>query len=365
MHRRTALASIATIAHHAASLGQQVQRQAIDVPYKIFFAYVGTVGRFGWNFAHERSRRHLAAEFRDRIQTFSVENVPEGIAGLALFRRMVQEGARTVVGTTYGFRDALIEASREFPDVQFLHCTGLETKSNLSVYAAKTWESAFLAGTLAAEMSRSAVLGVVGSVPIPEVLRSINAFTLGARKARPRVRVRLLWTGSWWDPSTEASVAASLLADGADCIFPTTNSAAPLLTAERNGAFAFGIDSDMSAISEKAHLASGVIDWAHYYSAAVRGALGDGTLAPRAILGLREAAVDLVSIAKFVPPSTRSVVLELKSQLSAGDVSVWSGPLRTRAGTLVVDTGSTLSWNNLERIDWLVDGVDGAIPLSR
>jgi simple sugar transport system substrate-binding protein len=364
INRRNVLAALPALAVGATTSSVAAQPVVRGAPL-MAFAYVGTVGKFGWNYAHERARRHIAAEFRRSIETTSFENVPEGLAAIPYFRRMIEGGAQSIVATTYGFRDAVLKLASEFPSVRFEHCTGLESRSNVHLYAAKTWESAFLAGALAAEATRSGVLGVLGSVPIPEVIRCINAFTLGAKRLAPDIEVRLRWVEAWWDPELESANTAALVRDGADCIFPTTNSDQPLLTASKLKARAFGVDSDMSEIGGRAHLASAVIDWTPYYRTVARDLTAASQESQPVYWGLETGTVDLAGIASDVRSASRAKIASLKERLITGQDSVWEGPIRSRDGRYVAEEGQRLSAHQVEQMNWLVAGVTGLLPIGR
>ena len=243
---------------------------AATEPLKIAFAYVGPVGDGGYTFAHDQGRLALEKEFGDKIKTSYVESVPEGADAERVLRDMAANGNKLVFGTTFGYMEPIQKIAPDFPDVKFEHATGYKTAANVSTYDSRTYEGAYLAGIIAGSMTKSNVLGVVGSVPIPEVLRNINSFTLGAQSMNPKIKTKVVWVNEWFAPPKETEAATSLINGGADILFQNTDSAAVLKTAEEKGKRAFGWDSDMTAYGPKAHLGSAIINWTPYYTKTVR-----------------------------------------------------------------------------------------------
>ena len=227
---------------------------AATEPLKIAFAYVGPVGDGGYTFAHDQGRLALEKEFGDKIKTSYVESVPEGADAERVLRDMAANGNKLVFGTTFGYMEPIQKIAPDFPDVKFEHATGYKTAANVSTYDSRTYEGAYLAGIIAGSMTKSNVLGVVGSVPIPEVLRNINSFTLGAQSMNPKIKTKVVWVNEWFAPPKETEAATSLINGGADILFQNTDSAAVLKTAEEKGKRAFGWDSDMTAYGPKACL---------------------------------------------------------------------------------------------------------------
>jgi len=242
-------------------------------PLKIAFAYVGSAGDGGWTFAHDNARKALEKEFGDKIVTSFVENVPEAADAERVFRDMIGQGNKLIFGTTFGYMEPMLKVTGDAKDVKFEHATGYKQADNLRTYDSRTYEGAYMAGVIAGGMTKTNTLGVVGSIPIPEVVRNINSFTLGAQSVNPKVKTKVVWVNQWFDPPKETEAAQSLINGGADVLMQNTDSSAVLQTAEKNNKLAFGWDSDMTAYGPKAHLASAVINWGPYYIKATRDAL--------------------------------------------------------------------------------------------
>ena len=331
-------------------------------PLKIGFAYVGPVGDGGWSYAHDQARKKLEAEFGDKIQTSYVESVPEGPDAERVLRDMVTQGNKVIFGTTFGYMDVMQKLGEEFKDVRFEHATGYKTSENVRTYDSRTYEGAYLAGIIAGAMTKTNTLGVVGSVPIPEVLRNINSFTLGAQSVNPKIKTKVVWVNEWFSPPKETEAATSLINGGADVLFQNTDSPAVLKTAEEKGKRAFGWDSDMTAYGPKAHLASAVINWGPYYIKATKDALEGTWSTGQSWWGVKEGAIDLVSVAEDVPAEAKAKVDAAKAGLKDGTFVIWKGPIVNNAGQTVLDKDAVADDKFLTGINFYVKGVEGKVP---
>ncbi|MDP1647237.1 MAG: BMP family ABC transporter substrate-binding protein [Rubrivivax sp.] len=332
-------------------------------PLKIAFAYVGPVGDGGWTFAHDNARKALEAEFGDRIATSFVESVPEAADAERVFRDMVGQGNKLIFGTTFGYMEPMMKAAADHKDVKFEHATGYKQTENMRTYDRRTYEGAYMAGVIAGRMTKSNTLGVVGSIPIPEVIRNINSFTLGAQSVNPKVKTKVVWVNEWFAPPKETEAAQSLINAGADVLFQNTDSSAVLKTAATNKKLAFGWDSDMSAYAPDAHLASAVINWAPYYIKATREALDGGwTGGGNTWWGVKEGAIDIVSVSDKVPAETREQVEKIKAGLKDGSFVIWKGPINGQDGTAVLKKDEVADDKFLGGIGFYVKGVEGKIP---
>ena len=335
---------------------------AASEPLKVAFAYVGPVGDGGWTFAHDRARAAVQAEFGDKIVTTFVENVPESADAERLIRDMASQGNKLIFGTTFGYMEPMLKVAPDFADVKFEHATGYKTAGNMRTYDSRTYQGAYMAGVIAGAMTKTNTLGVVGSIPIPEVIRNINSFTMGAQSVNPKVKTKVVWVGEWFNPPKETEAAQSLINGGADVLMQNTDSSAVLQTAEKNGKRAFGWDSDMQAYAPKAHLGSAIINWAPYYSKAVKDAL-DGTWSTGSSWwGVKEGAIDMVSVADDVPADIKAKVDEIRAGLKDGSFSVWTGPIVDNTGKEQVAAGATADDGFLGGIKFYVKGVEGQVP---
>lgn len=332
-------------------------------PLKIAFAYVGPVGDGGWTFAHDNGRKALEKEFGDKIKTSFVENVPESADAERVIRDMAGQGNKLVFGTTFGYMEPMLKVAADNKGVKFEHATGYKTAENMRTYDSRTYEGAYLAGVIAGKMTKSNTLGVVASIPIPEVIRNINSFTLGAQSSNPKVKTRVVWVNEWFNPPKETEAATSLINGGADVLFQNTDSPAVLKTAQDKGKRAFGWDSDMTAYGPKAHLASAVINWGPYYIKATREALdGSWKGASSAWWGVKEGAIDIVSIADDVPADTKARVEEVKKGLKDGSFAIWKGPIMDNTGKEMIKKDEVADDKFLGGLNFFVKGVEGKVP---
>jgi simple sugar transport system substrate-binding protein len=331
-------------------------------PLNIAFAYVGPVGDGGWSFAHDNGRKALEKEFGDRIKTTFVESVPESADAERVFRDFVGQGNKLVFGTTFGYMEPILKVANDSKDVRFEHATGYKTAENLRTYDSRTYEGAYLAGIIAGGMTKSNTLGVVGSVPIPEVLRNINSFTMGAQSVNPKITTKVVWVNEWFSPPKETEAATALINGGADVLFQNTDSPAVLKTAQEKGKRAFGWDSDMTAYGPKAHLASAVINWAPYYIKTTRDALEGKWTTGRSWWGVKEGAIDIVSIAEDVPAEIRTKVETVKAGLKDGSFSIWKGPIVGQDGKELVAKDTVADDQFLSGVGFYVKGVEGKVP---
>ena len=332
-------------------------------PLKVAFAYVGPVGDGGWTFAHDNGRKAVEAAFGDKVVTTFVEKVPESADAERVIRDMVGQGNKLIFGTTFGYMEPMLKIAADSPGVMLEHATGYKTAPNMRTYDSRTYEGAYLAGVIAGKMSASGKLGVVGSVPIPEVVRNINSFTLGAQSVNPKATTKVVWVNEWFNPPKETEAATALINGGADVLFQNTDSSAVLQTAEKMGKRAFGWDSDMTAYGPKAHLASSVINWGPYYVKAVGEALdGKWTGATSAWWGVKEGAIDIVSIAADVPDDTKKRIEDVKAGLKDGSFSIWKGPIMDNTGKELVAKDTVADDKFLGGLKTYVKGVEGKVP---
>jgi basic membrane protein A and related proteins len=335
-------------------------------PLKAAWIYVGPVGDAGWSFAHDLGRKAVEAKFGDKVKTTFVEKVPEGADAERVIRDLATQGNKIIFATSFGYMEPMLKVAKDFPDVKFEHATGYKTAENMRVYDARFFQDTYLAGVIAGKMSKTGTLGFVGSFPIPEVLRNINAFTLGAQSVNPKIKTKVVWVNTWFDPPKESEAAQSLINGGADVLLQNTDSTAVLQTAEKAGKYAFGWDSDMSAFAAKAHLGSAIVDWSNYYTKSIQEVMDKtwkGGIVTR--WGIPEGQNDLVKIADVVPAETKAKVEELKKGMKDGSFNPFTGPIVDNTGKerLAKDGKADDEW--LGKIDFYVKGVEGKVPSGK
>jgi len=182
---------------------------------KVAFVYVGPKNDGGWTQAHDEGRLYLEQQL-SYVETAYTENVPEGAPCEKVVRDYCNEGYDVIFTTSFGFMDPTLNVTADYPDVVFEHCSGFKTAENMGTYFGRMYQPDYLAGLVAGEMTQSNYIGFVAPFSTPEVVREINAFTIGAREVNPDVEVHVIWTNSWFDPALEAGAADTFLANGAD-----------------------------------------------------------------------------------------------------------------------------------------------------
>ncbi len=346
----------------AASATSTVGAASAPGPLKVAFVYLAPVGDAGWTYSHDLGRKAIEAEFGNRIQVVTVDKVPEGPDAERVFRDLAGQGNKLIYGTTFGYQEPELKAAADLSDVKFELATGYKTAPNMRVYDSRTYEGAYMAGIVAGGMTKTNVLGVVGSIPIPEVIRNIDAFTLGAQSVNPKITTKVVWVNLWFDPPKETEAAQSLMNGGADVLFQNTDSPAVLQTAEKAGKYAFGWDSDMSATGPKAHLGSAIINWAPYYLKATREALDGTWTTGSAWWGVKEGAIDFVKLSDQVPAPIKTRLETVKAGLKDGSFTIWKGPITGNDGKEVIASGTTADDKFLSGINFYVKGVEGKVP---
>ena len=240
---------------------------------KIGFVYVGPTGDHGWTYMHDEGRKAIVEEFGDDVTTTYVESVAEGPDAERVMRQMALSGHDMIFATSFGYMESMLKVAKDFPDVMFEHATGYKTAPNMAVYSSKFYEGRSDQGIIAGHMSEKGKAGYIASFPIPEVIRGINAFWLGATSVNPDFDIDVIWVNTWYDPAKEADAAAVLLQEGADIITQHTDSPAALQVAEKNNIKAFGQASDMIKFAPNTQLTAIIDDWGPYYVERVRAAL--------------------------------------------------------------------------------------------
>ena len=334
-------------------------------PLKVAFAYVGPVGDGGWTFAHDNGRKEMEKALGDKVVTSFVESVPESADAERVFRDLAGQGNKLIFGTTFGYMESMLKVAADHKDIKFEHATGYKTAENLRTYDSRTYEGAYMAGVIAGAMTKSNTLGVVGSVPIPEVIRNINSFTMGAQSVNPKVKTKVVWVNEWFSPPKETEAATALINGGADVLFQNTDSPAVLKTAQDKGKRAFGWDSDMTAYGPKAHLASAVINWGPYYTKAVTEAIEGKWVTGASWWGVKEGAIDIVSIAEDVPADIKTKVADVKKGLADGSFSIWKGPIVDNTGKEILAKDAVADDKFLGGVNFYVKGVEGKVPGSK
>jgi basic membrane protein A len=335
-----------------------VQAEAQEA-LKAAFIYVGPVGDLGWSWEHDRGRKMLETELGGKVKTAYIESVPEGPDAARVIRQYAQQGFKVIFATSFGYMDPMLEVSRDFPDIYFEHCSGFKTGPNMSTYFGRMYQPRYLSGIVAGKMTRTNIIGYAAAFPIPEVIRGINAFTLGARSVNPKIQVRVVWTSTWFDPVKEREAAVALLDAGADIIAQHQDTTEPQKAAKERGLASIGYDSDMRGFVGDSVLVSPIWNWGSYYVDTVNAILNGTWKTHQSWGGLKEGIVQLSAFSPNVPQAIKDMVAAKQQEILSGSWDVFYGPIKDQSGKEVVSAGGKMSDSDMLNMSFFVEGVIG------
>ena len=329
---------------------------------KVGFVYVGPIGDHGWTYRHDKGRLAIEAALGDKVETTYVESVQEGVDAERVIRQLAASGHKLIFTTSFGFMNPTVKVARAFPDVRFEHATGYKRADNVSTYMARFYEGRHIAGLIAGNMTKSGTIGYIGSFPIPEVVRGINAFTIALRSVRPDAEVKVVWVNSWYDPGKEGDAAKALIDQGADVILQHTDSPAPIQAAQERGVWAVGQASDMSKFGPKSHLTAIIDDWDGYYVQRAKDVMAGNWASGDTWGGLDTGMVRMSDYNSAIPADVVAIAKKAEADIKSGAIHPFQGPIKNQAGELVVAEGERLDDGKLLSMDWYVEGVQGKLP---
>jgi len=345
----------------ATALGFATTSIAADV--KVGFVYVGPVGDGGWTYEHDQGRLAVEEAFGDRVETIYQEMVPEGADSERVMTQMALQGADLIFTTSFGYMDPTINVAQKFPNVKFEHATGYKRADNVSTYSARFYEGRAIQGHIAGKMTKSNIIGYIGSFPIPEVIRGINSAYIHAKRVNPDVEFKIIWVYTWFDPAKEADAATALIEQGADVVLQHTDSTAPQAAAEKAGnVITFGQASDMGEYAPMPRVSSIIDNWAPYYIARTQAVL-DGTWESVDTWdGIGPGMVGIGEISDAVPADVKAEALAMRDAIANGSYHPFTGPLNKQDGSVWLAEGETADDGTLLGMNFYVDGITGDIP---
>ncbi|NOY08574.1 MAG: BMP family ABC transporter substrate-binding protein [Spirochaetes bacterium] len=341
--------------------GQKEKKKAEKL--KVAFIYVGPHNDGGWSQAHDNGRLYLEKNVPG-VETAYSESVPEGAPAEKVIRDYANRGYKVIFATSFGFMDPMLNVAKDYPDVVFEHCSGYKTAKNMGTYFGRMYEPDYLSGLIAGYMTKTNYIGFVAPFSIPEVVREIDAFTIGVREVNPKAEVHVIWTNSWFDPVKEANAADTLLANNADIIASGVDSPAALQEAEKKGKYGIGYDSDMASFAPKAVLTSRIWHWGIYYAKTVKEVMEGTWKSTQYWGGMKDGIVSLAPYGPMVPENVKKYVEKRKKQILDGTYDPFMGPVYDQKGNLKVKKGEQLSDSEKLSLQWFVRGVIGSIPKS-
>lgn len=335
---------------------------AANTDVKVGFVYIGSINDGGYTQAHDKGR--LAIEEQLGVETAYIENVEENVSAVteAIGTLIDEKGCNLIYTNSFGFMDGTAQMAEEYPDVKFAHCSGYTRKDNMSTYFGKVYQARYLSGIVAGMKTEKNYIGYVAAKPIPEVIRGINAFTLGVQSVNPDAKVEVFFTDTWYDPAQEKSGALELLNKGVDVIAQHQDTTAPQVAAEEKGAYCIGYNFPTPDAAPKAYLTAACFDWATFYVDDCKRAI-DGTWTSRAYWeGLSEHMTYLDTLTDLCAEGTQEKVDEAQASIIDGTFDPFTGPLYDQDGNLKLEDGVRMTDEEIWNMNWFVQGVVGTIP---
>src|SRR5215831_11116985 len=360
MKRRTFAKTLVAGAGLIAAPRLITQAHAAD-PFKAAWIYVGPVGDFGWSYQHDQGRKAVEAALGDQVKTTYVESVPEGADCERVLRDLASAGNKIIFTTSFGFWQATLKVAKQFPDVKFEHATGYKRADNVATYNIRFYEGRYIQGVIAGKMSKSGVVGYIGSVPIPEVVMGMNAVAQGMRSVRQDGKIKIVWINGWYDPGKESDATKALVDQGCDIICQHTDSGSPLQVAQERGIHGFGQASDMISLAPKAQLTSSIDNWGPYYLDRVKAAI-DGTWKSTDVWG--GLSINMLKMAPYtnMADDVKAAAQAAEDGIKGGQIIIFKGPIKDQNGTLQVKDGEALDDGKIAGMNWLAEGIEGKLP---
>ena len=349
-----ALAAIAMVA-----CGGSPTTTTTSTPFKAAWIYVGPSNDGGWSQAHNDGRLYVERQLGSQVVTTYKENIPEGPQVSQVLDSLVADGNKLIFATSFGFQDQMEAAAKKYPNVYFEQATGFKTGTNFAEFFGAAEDADYLTGMAAGAASKSGKIGFVAPFPIPEVIREINAFALGAQATHPGATTQVIWTSTWFDPATEKKAAEALIARGVDVLGQGQDSPATGEAAKAAGLKWAGYDSDASSFAPNAWLTATVYHWGPYELTRVKAAMNGTWKTGSYYGGLKDGLVDIAPFGVAVDATTQTAISAKKAALINGSFYEFAGPLNDQSGAVKVPSGTKLTLDQILTMDWVVQGVIG------
>ncbi|MFK7753029.1 MAG: BMP family ABC transporter substrate-binding protein [Sedimentitalea sp.] len=330
---------------------------------KIGFVYPSPIADVGWSAELNAGRTAIETHFGDKVETVFVENVPEGPDAARIMNQMAAQGAKMIMLGSFGYMNEGLKLAQRNPDMTFIHASGYKLAPNFSNFQSRNYESSYLVGLAAGDMTENDTIGIVAAYAIPEVIGMINAFALGVQKVNPDAAIKVVWLNSWFDPPKAQESARALIAQKSDVIYSLYQDTPSVVTAaEEEGVWVINTSSDMKEYAPNWLLASQVADWSSFFIKSVQATL-DGTFEGEAFWGgMADGSVDVKSWSDKISPATLALIQDATAKLQAGTFHPITGPITDQDGTERLAAGVAIEDGALLGIDWLVTGVETRLP---
>lgn len=331
-----------------------------DAPIRVAFVLVGSADSVGWSHSHELGRQYLKQVMQGKVETSVVEFVAEGRGARAAMQELATKND-IVFATSPGYIVSTEGVAKLNSHVKFENSSGTRLGDNLAAFSTRMYQPRYLSGLIAGKMTQSGKIGYIASHRIPEVIRSINAFTMGVRQVNPTAVVEVQWTGSRHKPEKEKRVAAKLIANGADVLTNHTDSPTIAEFAEANNVKIVGFHSDMSSFAPTQHLVSVIHNWGPYYVKRIQALIDNKWQGQSQWMGMEDNISQLSALSESIPKDVRDLVAQQQAAIISGEFKIFSGPMKNTRGRVRVKSGEILSDEKLLHLNWYVEGVTGSL----
>ncbi|MEO0402624.1 MAG: BMP family ABC transporter substrate-binding protein [Pseudomonadota bacterium] len=330
---------------------------------KIGFVYPSPIADVGWSAELNAGRLAIEEAFGDKVETVFVENVAEGPDAGRIMNQMAAQGADMIMLGSFGYMNDGIALAERNPDMTFIHASGYKLAPNFGNFQSRNYESSYLVGMAAGDVTETDTVGIVAAFAIPEVIGMINGFALGLQEVNPDVTIKVVWLNSWFDPPKAQDSARALKAQQADVIYSLYQDTPSVVTvAEEEEVWVINTSSDMKEYAPNWLLASQIADWSSHFVKSVQDTM-DGTFEGTAFWGgMAEGTVDVKSWSDSISPETMAKITAASDAMKAGEFHPLTGPIMNQAGEMILADGEVIADPDLAGINWLVQGVETPLP---
>ena len=317
----------------------------------------------GWSHTLKLGTDALTEQYGDKVQVSLLENVAEGPDADRIMNKTVADGNTFLVLGSFGYMEGGLKLAAKHPEISILHASGYKTAPNFSAFGARYYQGTYLMGMAAASLTKSKKLGCVGAFAIPELITSINAFTLGAQVVDPSIEVSVVWVNSWFDPASEQQAAKALIAQGCDVVFSNAQDTPSVVHAcEAAGVYVFNLNSSMKAYAPTKYLGVVGTDWAPYFKESVAAHLAGTFKGASAWLGMADKCVFVADWNPDIPADIGAKITDIHGKIDTGAFSPFTGPITDQSGAEHVAAGVTPGDDMILSMDWHVKGVTTPLP---
>jgi basic membrane protein A len=336
---------------------------AADEPLGITLVVPSPIGDVGWGHALAAGLDPIKAAYGDKVKVTILENIAEGPDADRIMTKTVADGTKFLIAGSFGYQNGALQIARRDPSVTVLHASGFQVAPNFSPFAAKYFQGSYLLGMAAAALSKTGKLGSVSAFAIPELITTINAFTLGAQAVKPDIEVSVVWVNSWFDPAKEQEAAKALIAQKCDVIFSNAQDTPSVIAAcEDAGVYSFNLNSSMKKYAPKTYLGCISTDWSPFFKASVDAHLAGAFKGANTFLGVAEKVVQVIDWSPDVPAEVMTKIKDVEAKIADGSFSPFTGPITKADGSEGLAAGTAMPDTEIVALDWHVKGVTTPLP---